>query len=373
MARRRPKSLWSAPFSRELGTLTRATVRAGTRAFVKAAKSAASTAKQAAKTAQTAARKAAPRAAKLARTGSAAGVRTTTGKWISGVAVGATGARRFRLYAPPGAHRSAPLPLVVMLHGCGQDGAAFARSTRLHALAAREGFLVLYVEQDRLAQPQGCWNWFDTRSGRAFGEAALIIAAIDQACARHGADAARVAVAGLSAGASMAGVLATRYPQRFKAVVMHSGVAPGVARSTVTALRAMQGRGTVEPILPEGVPLPALLVIHGSADGVVAPRNARATAQCWADAAGARIATARTVRRGQRFSVTVTDFKLRSRVVVTLCEINGLAHAWSGGAAGQPYSDPKGPDAARMLWAFAARAFRAAAAVPQRCQSAAKQ
>jgi poly(hydroxyalkanoate) depolymerase family esterase len=303
-------------------------------------------------------------------------VRAAPGKWTHGVAVGATGARRFRLYAPPGAQPSAPLPLVVMLHGCGQDGAAFARSTRLHLLAAREGFLVLYVEQDRLAQPQGCWNWFDTRSGRAFGEAALILAAIDQVCARHGADAARVAVAGLSAGASMAGLLATRYPHRFKAVVMHSGVAPGVARSTVTALRAMQGHGPIvpaPPALPPGVETPALMVIHGSADGVVAPRNARITAQCWADAGGARLATVRTVRRGQRYPMTMTDFKLRSRVVVTLCEIAGLAHAWSGGAAGQPYSDPKGPDAARMLWAFAARAFRAAAAVPEPSQSAAKQ
>jgi poly(3-hydroxybutyrate) depolymerase len=41
--------------------------------------------------------------------------------------------------------------------------------------------------------------------------------------------------------------------------------------------------------------------------------------------------------------------------------VAGLGHAWSGGAAGQPYSDPKGPDAARMVWAFALRQFGAAA------------
>jgi poly(3-hydroxybutyrate) depolymerase len=66
------------------------------------------------------------------------------------------------------------LPLMVMLHGCGQDAKNFAMSTRMNRIAARERFLVLYPEQDRLANAQGCWNWFDTTSGRAYGEAALI-------------------------------------------------------------------------------------------------------------------------------------------------------------------------------------------------------
>jgi poly(3-hydroxybutyrate) depolymerase len=58
----------------------------------------------------------------------------------------------------------------------------------------------------------------------------------------------------------------------------------------------------------------------------------------------------------------VTDFKSGPRVVATLCEVAGLGHAWSGGAARQPYSDPTGPDAGRMIWAFATRCFRQSAA-----------
>ncbi len=38
--------------------------------------------------------------------------------------------------------------------------------------------------------------------------------------------------------------------------------------------------------------------------------------------------------------------------------VRGLAHAWSGGAAQLPFSDPLGPDASRMAWAFAAAQFR---------------
>ena len=68
--------------------------------------------------------------------------------------------------------------------------------------------------------------------------------------------------------------------------------------------------------------------------------------------------TPRIVQRGKRYPVTVTDFKLKARVVASLCEIAGLGHAWSGGAASQAFSDPKGPNASGMIWAFAARQFR---------------
>ena len=285
------------------------------------------------------------------------------GAWRPGVVVGRRGALRWRLYRPPGVNADETLPLMVMLHGCAQDAASFASSTRMNHVARRERFLVLYPEQNRLAHPQGCWNWFDTDSGRAFVEADLILSAIDQVCLRHGADRQRVAIAGLSAGASMAALLATRHPDRFKAVVMHSGIPPGTAHSTLTALGAMRGRrATAALAAPPGTMAtnwPALLVIHGDADAAVSPSNARAAALTWAQAAGARACAPRQVRRGKRYPMSVADFKRQGDIVVTLVQVAGLGHAWSGGAAGQPYSDARGPDASRMAWAFAARQFRA--------------
>jgi poly(3-hydroxybutyrate) depolymerase len=35
-----------------------------------------------------------------------------------------------------------------------------------------------------------------------------------------------------------------------------------------------------------------------------------------------------------------------------LLEIEGLGHAWSGGAAGHPHTDPQGPCATEMILAF---------------------
>ena len=89
---------------------------------------------------------------------------------------------------------------------------------------------------------QGCWNWFDTRNGRAQREADAIGAAINQVCLTQPVDPDRIAIAGFSAGAGMATLLATRQPAQFKAVIMHSGIAPGVAHSSATALSAMRGR-----------------------------------------------------------------------------------------------------------------------------------
>ena len=259
---------------------------------------------------------------------------------------------------------------MVMLHGCGQTGRDLAVSTRMNRLAMREGFLVLYPEQDRIAHAQGCWNWYERRSGKADAEAATLMAAVDQACLLYGADRERVAVAGLSAGASMAALLATRYPLRFKAVAMHSGVAPGAARSPATALGAMRGQH-VPPMPATAVgkamgaaavftTLPPLLVLHGDADTVVSASNAGSSAAVWAMATGARPGTTRTLQRGKRHPMRVTDYTRRGHAVVTLCEIAGLGHAWSGGAASMLFSDAAGPDATRLIWSFAARQFRLA-------------
>jgi poly(hydroxyalkanoate) depolymerase family esterase len=241
----------------------------------------------------------------------------------------------------------------------------------MNRVAARERFLVLYPEQDRRANLQGCWNWYDTDSGQAYREAATLKAAIDQVGLMYPVDRGRVALAGMSAGASMAALLATRYPRDFRAVVMHSGIPPGAAHSPASAVRAMRGHlpNGAAPGTPLGAPIntaapltttawPPLLVIQGSRDRVVSARNAQNAAQMWAQAAGARAAPPRGVRRGKRYPLSITDFKLGRKTVASLCEVEGLAHDWSGGDGNRPFGDDQGPDASRMIWSFAARQFR---------------
>ena len=354
MTKRTIASIWSKALRRNATALGRHVLRAGNRAIVQAVKQ---VAKKATKQAVKQAAKQVVQRAKPARPPVSG-----PGTWGPGLALGPAGARRYRLYRPAGVAAGERLPLLVMLHGCGQDADRLAASTCMNRVAERERFLVLYPEQDRLANAQGCWNWFDTKGGRAQREAASVLAAIDQVCAAHPADRQQVAVAGLSAGASLAALLVTLSPGRFCAVVMHSGVAPGNADSTLSALAAMRGRRSgrhlAAPRDPAMPPWPPLLVIHGTADAVVAPANATAAVQAWAAAAGAQAAAPRTVQRGQRYPMVITDFKVGRQVVATQVLIDSLGHAWSGGAAGQPFSDPRGPDASRLLWAFVARHLR---------------
>ena len=334
MRKRSPSGIWARAFKANLATLTRQSLTVGTRTMTRMAKPVVDQARP-------------PPGA---------------GDWIVGLALGPAGARRYRLYRPPGLRIGERLPLMVMLHGCGQDAKSFAASTKMNRVAARERFLVLYLEQDRLSNAQGCWNWFETRAGRHQGEAALIMTAIDQVCLLYSGDRARVAIAGLSAGASMAALLVTRHPERFRAVAMHSGIPPGTARSAMSAVGAMHGLRPTAPLnTTPGLMAsswPPLLVIHGESDHVVAMKNGEAAARVWAEAAGARPITLRRVRRGRRYDTTVADFKCGRNTVSTLVRVNGLGHAWSGGAANQPFSDQRGPDASRMIWTFAAKQFR---------------
>ena len=352
MARRKLGSTLSRIVSRNIGMMTDRTLRAGNRALVAALKPA------------TEKRKPPPGA----------------GDWLQGVVVSPTGACNYRVYRPLGLKAGEHLPLMVMLHGCGQDAKSFAMSTRMNQVATRERFLVLYPEQSHLANAQGCWNWYDTRSGRAYAEAALIDQAVEQVCRLYPVDRARIAVAGLSAGASMAALLATRHPERFKAVIMHSGIPPGLAHSSLSAMVAMNGRGnarnartadaapargTLATLANIGASWPPLLVIHGGLDGVVASSNGQAAARAWADAAGARKGVVRRVQRGKRYAMDVTDYKRGRALVATLVEVGPLGHAWSGGAAQLRFSNPNGPDASRMAWSFAAKQFRLQESAPR--------
>lgn len=285
---------------------------------------------------------------------------TVTAQGRLGVAITGTGPRRYQLFKPLGVRRNETLPLVVMLHGCGQDAQGLSTISRMNRIAERERFLVLYPEQDRIAHLQGCWNWYDTRTGRAQAEADSIDATISQVVSTQPVDLNRIALAGLSAGAGMAAFLAMRHPNRFRAVAMHSGIAPGVAHSSASALSAMAGhkiKATPAAPLASGKHLPALLVVQGTTDHIVSPNNGREATRMWAEAEGAKPGDSRTVQRGARYAMNLTDYRSQGRLVATLCEVIGLGHAWSGGAAGHAYSDPKGPDASRLIWSFMSKQF----------------
>jgi poly(hydroxyalkanoate) depolymerase family esterase len=277
-------------------------------------------------------------------------VKPPPGRFDAFSCTNAAGTRAYRLYVPTGG-TDRVLPLIVMLHGGTQDAAAFAAATGMNDLAEREKFLVAYPEQPPSANAGRYWNWFAPgHQRRGAGEPSLIAAITSQITDRYRADAARVYVAGFSAGGAMAAVMAAVYPDLYAAVGVHSGLAYAAAGDLASAFAAMR-QGPSRPTRPPARPLP-LIVFHGAQDKTVAPANAAVLIEHALAAASPdqRPGTVRTaVTRGRvpgGHAYTRTCY--HDAAGASLAErwtIHQGGHAWSGGIPHESYTNPHGPDA----------------------------
>lgn len=302
----------------------------------------------------------------------------SAGSWRGQVATApiAAPSRDYLVYLPRGFRRSQRAALRVLLHGCRQTPEEFAALTRIAERADRDGTLVLLPRQSTSANGWGCWNWFDTNTERGAGEAAIVAAQIVAVRRRYRARRERVFVAGLSAGGALAAVLGIRYPRLVRGVLVHSGLACGAASSPAAALSVMR-EGPDNDVArvaddaraaQRGKPPPsvALLVVQGDRDDVVAPINGVALVDQYlhfnaypAAVAGNAEPPADASSRestGERYAVRIDDWVSAGRVVVRRAEVEGLAHAWSGGDAVYAYADARGPDALDLFARFIADA-----------------
>ena len=278
---------------------------------------------------------------------------------------------RYRLYLPR--DRAAPgrLPLLVMLHGCQQEAESFASGTRMEALADEFGCALLFPEQATAANPMRCWNWFDADVQAGRGEAALVAGLAQERVQHESLDPHRVYVAGMSAGAAMAGVLAMRWPQLFAACGLHSGVPCGAASSAGEALLAMRSGATSSPqetarALASAAGTATLqvpaVVIHGSADTTVNARNVEqivalhlALAGAWDGGGTPPVATEEARFEAGGRSVLQRDYAIGATLLVRSLLVDGLGHAWSGGDPQFAFNDAAGPDASRVMLDFLLR------------------
>ena len=271
-----------------------------------------------------------------------------SGEWIEGQGGGAGPlSRRYRLFVPD-RKLEAALPLVVLLHGCGQDSAAMVAVSRAAAHARHKGFAVLAPEQPIEANPQRCWNWFG-HEAVVMQEVEALSALVDGVCEAHALDRERVFLTGISAGGAMAMALGLHHPERFAAICGHSCPVPLQSASG----GALMSQQTIAERLGSRA-LPPLLLIHGDIDPVVVPANADACAALWLSLSGAdpmAAAQEQVLQRDDRRRYTQRDWP-DGPSALRLIRVHGLGHAWSGGAQGQAFSDPSGPDALRLAWEF---------------------
>ncbi|GAA3193140.1 alpha/beta hydrolase family esterase [Actinocorallia longicatena] len=165
---------------------------------------------------------------------------------VPGPAVGAegpltrhrsAGGMEYLLAVPEG---RGDVPLMVFLHGCGADPAAYG----LQEFGERAGFAVLLPLQ---GGPEGCWDWVGDRR-RGAGQLAEIAAVTAEVEDGHPIDAARVFAAGHSAGSGMTANLVSAYPEVYAAAGFVAGCGRWVCSDVTGALAHAEMGARARPV-----------------------------------------------------------------------------------------------------------------------------
>ncbi len=272
----------------------------------------------------------------------------------------ATGGRRrtYTTYVPRGLPKSSPL--VVVMHGSGQNGAQIRIETGygFDRLADKHHFAVVYPNGY-----EGYWNGCNivgdySANTLDIDDVGFLVALVDKLTTEIGVDPSRVFATGISRGASMALRLALEAPARFRAVAAVSENMPTPENFKCKPRErggssVMIMNGTKDPLVPfDGgdVNLLGLFIKRGR---VLASRE---SAQYFADLnqiAGAPTTTDTIVGDGVR--VECLFWRNDSAVEVELVAVHGGGHGIP-----QPYrrrprilgpslEAPNGPE---VIWTF---------------------
>lgn len=291
---------------------------------------------------------------------------------------GSAGSRPYYVYTPANYQVGTAVPLIVMLHGCTQTPTDFAAGTQMNALADQDQFIVVYPQQTSTYNSLSCWNWFQPADqARGSGEPAIIagiVQTVEQTTSQWTIDTNRVYVAGMSAGAAMAVIMAATYPDIFAAMGSESGLEYKAATSQTAATTA-QSQGGPDPTQQGQAAYNAMgsaarvvptIVFQGQSDYIVYPINGDQIVQQWMETDhlassgtyNASFSSPTTTTNGQvpgsgGHSYTVQTWNDNNGTEIEeYWKINGMGHAWSGGSSSGSYTDPNGPSATNAMYTF---------------------
>ena len=286
---------------------------------------------------------------------------------FSGYYTNSYGTLYYEGYVPSSYHAGTAVPLVVALHGCTQTTGDFAAGTRWNAQAEAQGFIVVYPQQNYYLNNALCWNWATwSNQFRGQGEPSLIAGITSTVRSSYTVNANRIHVTGISAGGAMTTIMAATYPDVFASASVSAGCeydgypcsTSGGQSPTTAGNEAYSAMGSYARTVP-------VQVFHGTSDSVIPVVNAGQVISQWAqtdDRASDGLdnnniddvadATATGTVPGGRSWTRSTYKSSAGAVVLEKTLVTGMAHAWSGGCSCGSYTDPTGPDATSLAWAW---------------------
>ncbi len=235
-------------------------------------------------------------------------------------------------YVPDGLAEGSPV--VVALHGCGQNATGYGVDSGWVELAQRLGFALVLPEQRGINNYNGCFNWFRSAdTTRGWGEVASIASMVEHTVAGTGADPSRVYVTGLSAGGGMTAAVLATYPGRFAGGGVVAGLPYRCASALYEAYTCMnpgkdlspeQWGNRVRAASPHTGPWPTMSVWHGDADYTVNVANQRELVEQWTDVHGTDATPDQTgTVAGYPHAVYTDD---RGDAVVETVTVTGMGH-----------------------------------------------
>lgn len=162
--------------------------------------------------------------------------------------------RKYHVHVPPSYNGKTPMPMVLLLHGHGQDGKTIAHHTKFDQMADREGFIAVYPDARSWAGRDE-WRAWDTDNGLIppgadADDVSFMRGIIDRTEKDYKIDPKRIYMAGLSNGGMMSFRAAGELSDKLAAIAVVSGAMSGNEPPPKQPLSIMNIHGTEDGIVP---------------------------------------------------------------------------------------------------------------------------
>ncbi len=221
--------------------------------------------------------------------------------------------------------------LIVLLHGCVQQGQLLAEQSGLLASAKKKQFSLLIPQQSQSNNIKGCFNWFSPQDiEKNQGESLSLKNMIDSVNTEQNFN--NIYIIGLSAGGAMASSMLVNYPELFTAGAIIAGIPYPCADNLITAIACMRSGPSqdfaqltqrVKQINSTTKQWPTLSIWTGKQDTVVNPKNSLTLASHWAELTQSAQHAMVTNHQGYKISQWQGQ---NQRVTVELIEIENMDH-----------------------------------------------